>query len=151
MVQETLHCFSGILRISDELKGRGRYNDGAIASWEIKRLHMLLVKRRMEAKLLRFLTTNLQHLGRHINSIDSDGIGQVVQQQTASSTSDIQSRLAASSNNVSVERSVLPIRGITTQQVPCLGNQTPIFVIFCAHPLSFKPYYFLAITRSFQN
>jgi hypothetical protein len=89
MAPETLHGFSGFLGICDELKGRGRYNDGAIASWEIKRLHVLLIKRGMEAKLLRFLTANLQHLWRDINPIDIDAIGQKVQQQTARSTSNI--------------------------------------------------------------
>src|SRR5260370_20244085 len=133
MAQETPHGFSSIVGIGDELKGRRRHNDGVISSWEIKRLHVLLVKCGMQAKLLCFPMANLQHLWRGINAIDIDAISQVVQQQTARSTSNIHGRLAARSNNVSVEESVLPIRGIATQHVPCLGDETSIFVILCVH------------------
>src|SRR5947209_1944892 len=102
---------------------------GAISSRYIQCLHTLVEKRGVKTKCLRFLPADRQHLWRVIDTINIDPISKIVEQQTACSASDIQSRLTALKNNVSIERSVRPVRGIPTEQVPGRGEEPSIFVI----------------------
>src|SRR5207247_9497917 len=118
MMKKAPHGFCGCVRVGDQLKGARRHQDGAISSRYRQRLHALLEKRGVKTKFLRFLSANRQHLWRVIDAINIDPSSKIVEQQTACSASDIQSRLAVLKNNVSTERSVRLMRSIPTPQVP---------------------------------
>src|SRR3989440_3285612 len=129
MMKKAPHGFCGCIGVCDQLKGARRYQDGAISSRYVQRLHALLKKHGVKTRFLRFLSAESQHLWRVIDAINIDPISKIVEQQTACSASDIQSRLAALKNNVSIEGSVRPVRSIPTEQVPCRGEKLSIFVI----------------------